>query len=155
MQGSWSAASIAAKHRDLWGTASELIREIDPNYHWTSIAFNRNFRGSLHRDDKDASHQVALAFGEYEGGELRVHGQDGIIDVNTRDRSVRVDGRYAHEVLPYLLLTACYSLLTTHSLLLTPYASPLTTHYLLLTTYYSLTAVVLMRFCHTRGCATR
>jgi len=31
-----------------------------------------------------------------------VHGQDGIFDVNTRDRFVRFDGRYKHEVLPYV-----------------------------------------------------
>ena len=46
-------------------------------------------------------HQVATAFGEYTGGELRVYGQDGIMDVNTRNRFVRFDGRYEHEVLPY------------------------------------------------------
>ena len=65
------------------------------------MQFNKNFRGSRHRDDKDATHQVATAFGEYTGGELRVHGQEGIVDVNTRDRFVRFDGRYEHEVLPY------------------------------------------------------
>ena len=61
----------------------------------------RSFRGALHRDDKDAHYQVATAFGEYEGGELRVHGQEGIVDINTRNRFVRFDGRYPHEVLPY------------------------------------------------------
>ena len=44
---------------------------------------------------------MATAFGDYTGGELRVNGQDGIVDVNTRDRFVRFDGRYEHEVLPY------------------------------------------------------
>ena len=44
---------------------------------------------------------MATAFGEYTGGELRVHGQDGALDVNTRDRYVRFDGRFEHEVLPY------------------------------------------------------
>ena len=54
-----------------------------------------------HRDDKDASHQVAMALGDYEGGYLRVHGDRGVRDVNTRNRWVRFDGRYEHEVLPY------------------------------------------------------
>ena len=35
------------------------------------------------------------------GGELRVHGQGDIIDCVTRDRFVRFDGRFAHEVLPF------------------------------------------------------
>jgi len=99
--GVWDAASIVHRHHELWEAASALIAAIDPAYHWTSVQFNRNFRGSLHRDDKDASYQVATAFGDYTGGELRVHGKDGIIDVNTRDRFVRFDGRFLHEVLPY------------------------------------------------------
>ena len=36
-----------------------------------------------------------------EGGYLRVHGDRGVRDVNTRNRWVRFDGRYVHEVLPY------------------------------------------------------
>ena len=99
--GMWDAASVTRRHRDLWEAAGDLIRAADPSYAWTSVQFNKNFRGSRHRDDKDAMHQVATAFGEYTGGELRVYGQDGIMDVNTRNRFVRFDGRYEHEVLPY------------------------------------------------------
>ena len=51
---------------------------------------------------KDASHQVAMALGDYEGGHLRVHGTHGLTDVDTRNRWARFDGRYAHEVRPYL-----------------------------------------------------
>ena len=82
--GVWDAASVVKKHKQLWDAASALIQAVDPNYHWTSVQFNKNFRGSRHRDDKDASYQVATAFGDYSGGELRVFGQDGITDVNTR-----------------------------------------------------------------------
>ncbi len=99
--GVWDAASVTRKHRQLWEAAAALIAAVDPAYPWTSVQFNRNFRGSRHRDDKDASHQVATAFGDYTGGELRVFGQEGVTDVNTRDRFVRFDGRFEHEVLPY------------------------------------------------------
>ena len=80
-----------------------------PEYHWTTIAFNKNFGATAsarHRDDKDASHQVAMALGDYEGGCLRVHGDLGITDCDTRNRWVRFDGRYAHEVLFYGRLSA-------------------------------------------------
>ena len=126
-----------------------------PEYHWTTIAFNKNFgladrqgyrSGARHRDDKDASHQVtptltltlplpltltltkdashqvAMALGDYEGGHLRVHGTHGLTDVDTCNRWARFDGRYAHEVRPYLLL-----LTTTYYYLLL----------LLTTTYYA------------------
>ena len=99
--GVWDAASVIKKHRELWEAASALIHAIDPTYPWTSVLFNKNFRGSRHRDDKDASFQVATAFGDYAGGELRVFGQEGVLDCNTRGRYVRFDGRFEHEVLPY------------------------------------------------------
>ena len=102
--GVWEGQSVTKRHRELWEAAGALIHAVDPSYPWTSVQFNKNFGGSpatRHRDDKDATHQVATAFGEYTGGELRVHGQEGIVDVNTRDRFVRFDGRYEHEVLPY------------------------------------------------------
>ena len=66
--GVWDAASVAKRHRELWEAASDLIRAADPTYAWTSVQFNRNFKGSRHRDDKDASHQIATAFGDYTGG---------------------------------------------------------------------------------------
>ena len=40
--------------------------------------------------------QVATAFGEYTGGALRVFGEDGIMDVDTKNRFVRFDGRCEH-----------------------------------------------------------
>lgn len=100
----WGGESVCKRHAELWAAASDLIRAIDPAYAWTSVAFNRNFGGSAatrHRDDKDASYQVATAFGTYSGGELRVHGQNGTLDVDTRNRFVKSDGRFEHEVLPY------------------------------------------------------
>jgi len=99
--GVWDAASVTRRHADLWQAATELITAIDPTFAWTSVQFNKNFRGVRHRDEKDASYQVATAFGDYEGGELRVFGQHGIVDVNTRGRFTRFDGRFEHEVLPY------------------------------------------------------
>jgi len=99
--GVWDATSVTRRHAEVWKAASELIAAIDPHYPWTSVQFNKNFRGVRHRDEKDASFQVATAFGDYTGGELRVHGQNGIQDVNTRGRFVRFDGRFEHEVLPY------------------------------------------------------
>ena len=50
--------------------------------------------GARHRDDKDASYQVATAFGDYSGGELRVYGQDGVVDCNTQ-------GRFSHHSLGF------------------------------------------------------
>jgi hypothetical protein len=109
--GVWDGASVARKHGALWAAASELIAAVCPEYHWTTVSFNKNFgtpdgqgrrSGARHRDDKDSSHQVAMALGDYEGGYLRVYGTHGVTDVDTRNRWARFDGRYSHEVRPYL-----------------------------------------------------
>jgi hypothetical protein len=103
--GMWDGLTVIKKHKALWDAAAALVKSADPSYQYTSVQFNRNFGGgaggNLHRDDKDAHFQLATAFGEYTGGELRVYGQEGVVDVNTRDRWVRFDGRFPHEVLPY------------------------------------------------------
>merc|ERR1711974_148180 len=99
--GVWSGASVKKKHRDIWDAAIDMLRSFDSSFHCTSIGFNKNFRGSPHRDDKDCGPQVATALGEYTGGRLRVHSQNGIIDVDTKNRWCRFDGRYEHEVLPF------------------------------------------------------
>jgi hypothetical protein len=49
------------RHAALWSAALGLLRAIDPDYNSTSIVFNRNFRGSPHRDEKDAGPQVRSA----------------------------------------------------------------------------------------------
>jgi len=99
--GVWDGASVRKKHKEIWEAAVKLMRAIDPDFPLTSIGFNKNFRGSPHRDEKDAGHQIATGLGDYSGGALRVYGRDGIVDVNTNERWCRFDGRYRHEVLPF------------------------------------------------------
>lgn len=73
-----------------------------------ALAQNRNFRGSPHRDEKDAGPQVATALSAalrggrgYVGGELRVYSPHGAVDVDTQNGWCRFDGRYKHEVMPF------------------------------------------------------
>ena len=99
--GVWDGVSVLKKHKEVWDASMELLRSIDPDYHCTSIGFNKNFKGSPHRDEKDSGCQIATGFGAYSGGALRVYGSEGIIDVDTNQRWCRFDGRYVHEVLPF------------------------------------------------------
>ncbi|KAG8467709.1 hypothetical protein KFE25_006761 [Diacronema lutheri] len=96
------------RHSALWAAAIALLREVDPDYVPTSIGFNRNFRGSPHRDEKDAGPQVATALSAalrggrgYDGGALRVYTPLGAVDVDTQNGWCRFDGRYRHEVMPF------------------------------------------------------
>ena len=55
----WNGDTVIKRHKRLWDAAAALVASVDPSYPWTSVQFNRNFRGALHRDDKDAHHQVS------------------------------------------------------------------------------------------------
>ena len=99
--GFWDGGKVVRKHRELYDACMALLHAIDPNFHATSIGFNKNFRGSPHRDEKDAGLQVVCGFGDYEGGNLRVQASGGTADIETRGRYVMVDGRYRHSVQPF------------------------------------------------------
>ena len=45
--GVWDGVSVLKKHREVWDASMALLREIDPNYHCTSIGFNKNFKVRL------------------------------------------------------------------------------------------------------------
>ena len=59
--GVWDAASVLRRHAAIWEAAKELITQIDPDFRYTSVQFNKNFRGVKHRDDKDSSYQARIS----------------------------------------------------------------------------------------------
>lgn len=81
-----------------------LMRWADPAFSYTAVAVTKNFRGSPHIDTHDVTHQYACSFGTWVGGggELCIedaqHPCELIHVVNTRNRMVKVDGRYTHWV---------------------------------------------------------
>merc|ERR1712083_1212153 len=63
--GVWDGSSVKKKHMDVWNAAMDMLRSFDKDFHCTSIGFNKNFKGSPHRDEKDSGPQVATALGDY------------------------------------------------------------------------------------------
>ena len=65
---------------------------------YTAIAVTRSFVGSPHIDTFDTAEQLAVALGDFEGGELCVESADGdaIEVVETRGAVASVDGRRVH-----------------------------------------------------------
>jgi len=71
----------------------------EPLYQHTAIAVTKNFVGSPHIDQFDRCEQLAVAFGDYTGGQLCVERSAGVVDVvDTRGRIAKVDGRRVHWV---------------------------------------------------------
>ena len=69
-----------------------------PGFAYTAIAVTRSFVGSPHIDTFDTAEQLAVALGDFEGGELCVESADGdaIEVVETRGAVASVDGRRVH-----------------------------------------------------------
>ena len=73
----------------------------DAAFAHNAIAVTRNFVGSPPVDRFDTAPQLAVALGDFSGGELCVEGADGArsLDVvETRGRVAKVDGRRVHWV---------------------------------------------------------
>lgn len=81
-----------------------LMRWADPTFSYSAVAVTKNFRGSPHVDTHDVTHQYACSFGTWVGGGGELCIEDAqqpselIHVVNTRNRMVKVDGRYTHWV---------------------------------------------------------
>lgn len=80
------------------------MRWADPTFSYSAVAVTKNFRGSPHVDTHDVTHQYACSFGTWVGGGGELCIEDAqqpselIHVVNTRNRMVKVDGRYTHWV---------------------------------------------------------
>ena len=85
---------------ELWHTLKELVRSVDPAYHFSSIQINKNFAGTPHIDRNDVHYQYALSLGEFEGGDLVVSTDDPYLYVQheTHNRLTKCDGRHPHWV---------------------------------------------------------
>ena len=85
---------------ELWYIMKELVRSIDPAYHFSSIQINKDFTGLPHTDRNNVNYQYAMSLGEFNGGELVVSTDDPYLYVqhNTQNRLTKCDGRHPHWV---------------------------------------------------------
>jgi len=101
------AASKLAKHQVLWDLAKQAIQSVDKEFAtvYTAVAFTHNFIGSPHIDTQNIGPFYGMSFGNFVGGELCVEaGPLEVCRINTKNRAVKVDGRYPHWVAPFTLL---------------------------------------------------
>ena len=100
------AAAKLAKHRHLWDLAARAMAEVDVPFCgvYTHIAITKNFEGSPHIDTQNVGPFYGLALGDFSegGGALCVEcSAREVVEVDTRGRLAKVDGRYVHWVTPY------------------------------------------------------
>jgi len=98
------AAIKLKKNKDLFDLATTAIQEIDPSFEFSSLAVTEGFTGSPHIDKQNNGPFYGMALGSFpdrEGG-IRVEARwNTVVEVNTKNRLARIDGRYPHWVAPY------------------------------------------------------
>jgi hypothetical protein len=53
----------------------KLAEHINPDFKWTTIMLNDNYKAAPHRDKNNDGISVIVGFGDYEGGELDIEGK--------------------------------------------------------------------------------
>jgi len=98
------AAIKLKKNKDLFDLATAAIQEIDPSFEFSSLAITEGFTGSPHIDKQNNGPFYGMALGSFpdrEGG-IRVEARwNTVVEINTKNRLARIDGRYPHWVAPY------------------------------------------------------
>lgn len=64
------------KYPEIYEQLKKLIEEIDPNFEYDCITINRNFKCRPHYDRNNKSPSLIVGFGNYEGGELVIEGEE-------------------------------------------------------------------------------
>lgn len=68
--------SVASKkYPILYEKLKELMNGYDPDFEWTTITLNKNFKCEPHKDGKNIGYSYIIGIGDYDGGELNVEGE--------------------------------------------------------------------------------
>tara|TARA_R110002020_G_scaffold32124_2_gene99198 strand:+ start:396 stop:956 length:561 start_codon:yes stop_codon:yes gene_type:complete len=64
------------KYPKIYKQLQKLIKYIDPNFDYDTITLNHQFKCRPHYDKNNKSPSIIVGFGDYEGGELVVEGEE-------------------------------------------------------------------------------
>jgi len=98
------AAKKLKQNEALFNLATTAIFEVDPSFEFSSLAITRGFSGSPHIDKQNNGPFYGIALGSFPDGEggIRVEARwNTVVEVNSKNRLARIDGRYPHWVAPY------------------------------------------------------
>merc|ERR1712110_1404203 len=76
----------------------KFVKKAAPDFEFTSIQLNKNSASALHVDSGNMGPSLIYAMGQFEGGELYVHGKG---KVNIKKRWYRFDGNTPHCTYPF------------------------------------------------------
>lgn len=80
--GEYGLSVASKKYPLLYEKIKELIAEYDPQFEFTTITLNKNFKCQPHKDGKNIGHSYIIGLGDYEDGELNVENEK--IDIKNK-----------------------------------------------------------------------
>ena len=94
------------RHQTLWTLAKRAMAMVDPEFSkiYTALAVTHGFTGSPHIDKQNITPFYGMSLGSFNEGEggIRVEmNARVVVEVNTKGRLGKVDGRYPHWVAPW------------------------------------------------------
>lgn len=73
-----------------------------PDFKWSQVQMNKNFKCPPHRDSKNIGDSILISFGDYTGGLTAVDVEGKIIKYDSREKPIKFNGsEYLHWVEPY------------------------------------------------------
>ena len=84
------------KFPELHLACRRLIAAVDKGFTWNCIQINKNQQAALHWDSYNEGPSVIVGLGDYEGGALMLHYEDGPVPYSVKERFIHFDGRVPH-----------------------------------------------------------
>lgn len=81
------------KYNELFQTLKEFIKEVDPNFNFTTIQVNKNVLCKPHVDSNNIGPSYIIGLGDYEGGRF-IDDQNQYYDI--KNKWLLFDGRKIH-----------------------------------------------------------
>ncbi len=85
-------SKLSQQHPILYQLCQDYIKELNPEFHYTSITLNKNLVCKEHRDSNNKSLSLIIGIGDYEGGNLYIEG----VKHNIKDNPVIFNGNNLH-----------------------------------------------------------
>lgn len=99
-----SNASKKPKYQELKKVVWKVMKDRDPNFKFSSVQINKNYRMAKHTDARNVGVSYILGLGNYTGGEVIVYDKDGKNPkkIDIKNKFAKFNGSILpHETAPY------------------------------------------------------
>ncbi|MFZ4671447.1 MAG: hypothetical protein ACOYLT_05470 [Flavobacterium sp.] len=86
--GDFGLSAASKKYPLVYEKLKELMKEFDPEFEFTTITLNKNFKCEPHKDGKNIGDSYIIGLGDYDDGELNIEGEK----INIKNKFYKFNG---------------------------------------------------------------